>query len=48
MQQRAAGEAPLHELSDVCLLMLVGVAQANSRLYLERLIVSTVLQVRVG
>ncbi len=34
-QQRAAGEAPLLEPPHVCLLMLVGVAQARTRL-LER------------
>ena len=51
MQQRAAGEALLHEPPHVCLLMHVGAAQANSRLYQERTVrpfVSTVEQVRVG
>jgi hypothetical protein len=31
-QQRAAGEAPLHEPRHVCLLMHVGAAQARARL----------------
>jgi hypothetical protein len=30
LQQRAAGEAPLHEAARVCLLMRVGVEQANT------------------
>ncbi len=32
LQQRAAGEAPLHEPPHVCLLMHVGAAQARTRL----------------
>ncbi len=32
LQQRAAGEAPLHEPPHVCLLIHVGVVQANTRL----------------
>jgi hypothetical protein len=32
LQQRAAGEALLHEPSHVCLLMHVGATQANTRL----------------
>jgi hypothetical protein len=31
LQQRAAGEAPLHEPPHVCLLMHVGAAQARTR-----------------
>jgi len=31
-QQRAAGEAPLHEQPHVCLLIHVGAAQARTRL----------------
>jgi hypothetical protein len=31
LQQRAVGEAPLHEPGHVCLLMHVGVAQARTR-----------------
>ena len=51
LQQRAAGEAPPHEPAHVCLLMHVGAAQANSRMYQERPVrplVSTVEQVSVG
>ncbi len=36
LQQRAAGEAPLHEPSHVCVLMHVGAAQARTRLRQER------------
>ncbi len=32
LQQRAAGEAPLHEPPHVCLLIHVGAAQARTRL----------------
>jgi hypothetical protein len=32
LQQRAAGEAPLHEAPHVCVLMHVGAAQASTRL----------------
>ncbi len=32
LQQRAAGEAPLHDSAHVCVLMHVGAAQARSRL----------------
>jgi hypothetical protein len=45
LQQRAAGEAPLHEPPHVCLLIHVGVAQANTRLQ-ERPLVSPAAQVR--
>jgi hypothetical protein len=31
LQQRAAGEAPLHEPPHVCVLMHVGAAQARTR-----------------
>jgi hypothetical protein len=51
LQQRAASAVPLHQAARVCLLMHVGVAQASSRMYLERQVrplVSTVEQVRVG
>jgi hypothetical protein len=48
LQERAASAAPLDEPARVCVLMHVGVAQANSRLYQERPFVSTVEQVRVG
>ena len=47
----AASAAALDQAARVCLLMHVGVAQANSRMYLERPVrplVSTVEQVRVG
>jgi hypothetical protein len=45
LQQRAAGEAPLHDPPDVCVLMHVGAAQARTRLQ-ERQRVSPVGQVR--
>jgi hypothetical protein len=45
LQQRAAGEAPLHDPSHVCLLIHVGAAQARTRL-LERQRVSPAEQVR--
>jgi hypothetical protein len=51
LPQRAASKAQLHEAPHVCLLMLVGVAQANSRIIQERPVrtfVSSVLKVRVG
>jgi hypothetical protein len=51
LQQRAASAAPLDQAARVCLLMHVGVAQASSRMYLERPVrplVSTVEQVSVG
>ena len=47
LQQRAAGEAPLHEPAHVCLLMHVGAAQARTRLQ-ERQRVSPAAQVRDG
>ena len=47
LQQRAAGEAPLHEPPHVCQLMHVGAAQARTRLQ-ERQRVSTAAQVRDG
>ena len=47
LQQRAAGEAPLHEPRHVCLLMHVGAGQARTRLQ-ERQRVSTASQVRDG
>ena len=47
LQQRAAGEAPLHEPAHVCLLMHVGAGQARSRLQ-ERQRVSPASQVRDG
>ena len=47
LQQRTAGEAPLHEPAHVCLLMHVGDAQARSRL-MERQRVSHAKQVRDG
>jgi hypothetical protein len=43
-QQRAAGEAPLHEPAHVCLLMHVGAVQANTCMYQEP--VSTVPSAR--
>ncbi len=49
LQQRAAGEAPLHDLPHVCLLMHVGAAQARTRgrqERQERQRVSTAAQVR--
>ncbi len=45
LQQRAAGEAALHEPPHVCLLMHVGAAQARTRLQ-ERQRVSAAAQVR--
>jgi hypothetical protein len=45
LQQRPAGQAPLHEAPSVCLLMHVGAAQARTRLQ-ERLRVSPAVQVR--
>jgi hypothetical protein len=45
VQQRAAGEAPLHEPAHVCVLMHVGAAQARIRLQ-ERQRVSPATQVR--
>jgi hypothetical protein len=45
LQQRAAGEAPLHEPAHVCVLMHVGAAQARTRLQ-ERQRVSPAAQVR--
>jgi hypothetical protein len=45
LQQRAAGEALLHEPPHVCLLMHVGAAQARTHLQ-ERQRVSPVAQVR--
>jgi hypothetical protein len=45
LQQRAAGEAALHEPPHVCLLMHVGTAQARTRLQ-ELQFVSIVEQVR--
>ncbi len=38
LQQRAAGEAPLHEPSHVCLLMHVTAAQARTRLQDRQLV----------
>ncbi len=46
LQQRAAGEAPLHEPPHVCLLILLAPAQANTRSTGERPLVSTATQVR--
>ncbi len=48
LQQRAAGEAALHEPPHVCLLMHVGAAQARTPGLLLRPFVSTAVQVRVG
>ncbi len=45
LQQRAAGEAALHEAAHVCLLMHVGAAQGRTRLQ-ERQRVSPAQQVR--
>jgi hypothetical protein len=45
LQQRPAGQAPLHKPSHVCPLMHVGVAQARTRLQ-ERQRVSPAAQVR--
>ena len=47
LQQRAAGEAALHEPPHVCVLMHVGAAQARIRLQ-ERQRVSPAVQVRDG
>jgi hypothetical protein len=38
LQQRAVGEAPLHEPAHVCLLMHVGAAQACTRLQERQLV----------
>jgi hypothetical protein len=46
LQQRAAGEAALHEPPHVCLLMHVGAAQARTRGRLQVPLVKTVGQVR--
>jgi len=46
LQQRAAGEAPLHEAPHVCVLMHIGASQANTCLTLERQRVTTAVQVR--
>ncbi len=43
LQQRAAGEAPLHEPPHVCLLMHVGAAQARTRRRQERPVRTLVL-----
>ena len=43
LQQRAAGEAPLHEPPHVCLLMYVGAAQARTRGRKERAVRALVL-----
>jgi hypothetical protein len=51
LQQRAAGEAALHEVSHVCVLMHVGAAQARTPMRQERPVrpfVSPAAQVRVG
>ncbi len=48
LQQRAAGEAALHEPPHVCLLMHVGAAQARTRGRPVRPFVSPAVQVRVG
>ena len=48
LQQRAAGEAPLHEPSHVCLLMHVGAAQARSRLQERQRVRPAAAQVRDG
>jgi hypothetical protein len=48
LQQRAAGEAPLHKPPHVCPLMHVGAAQARTRGRQERPFVSPAEQVRVG
>jgi hypothetical protein len=45
LQQRPAGEAPLHDLPHVCLLILLADAQANTR-GKERQLVSPAAQVR--
>ena len=49
LQQRAAGEAPLHEPPRVCLLILLAPAQANTRGRQQRpvrALASTAVQVR--
>jgi hypothetical protein len=43
LQQRAAGEAPLHEPPHVCVLMHVGAVQANTRALQERTVRPLVL-----
>ncbi len=48
LQQRAAGEAPLHEPSHVCVLMHVGAAQARSRLQERQRARPAAAQVRDG
>jgi hypothetical protein len=48
LQQRAVGEVPLGKAADVCVLMHVGVAQANTRMYQVHQRVSTADQVRDG
>jgi hypothetical protein len=48
LQQRAAGEAALHEPPHVCLLMHAGAAQARTRRRPVRQRVSPAVQVRVG
>ncbi len=50
LQQRAAGEAPLHEPPHVCLLILLAPAQASICIHsaTETVIVGTAKQVRVG
>jgi hypothetical protein len=51
LQQRAAGEAALHEPRHVCVLMHVGAAQARTRGRQERPVrpfVSPAVKVRVG
>ena len=49
LQQRTAGEAPLHEPPHVCLLILLAPPQANTRMRQERAVralVLTAMQVR--
>ena len=46
LQQRPAGEAPLHEPPHVCLLIHVSAAQASTRLQERQRGVSTAAQVR--
>ncbi len=46
LQQRAAGEAPLHEPPHVSLLILLAPAQANTRRPQKRALVFTAEQVR--
>jgi len=50
LQERAAGEAPLHDLRHVCLLMHVAAAQASICINsaTETNGVGTAMQVRVG